>query len=100
SDEARHQRIGWAGAKVLWPMLTAQHREALQREVARGLAALEQRIARPALRRLQVGEPFDPAFAALGVLDPEKRVEAFYWATEALIVPRLSRLGLDGAAAW
>jgi hypothetical protein len=100
SDEVRHQRLGWTAASALWPMLTDSHRNALQREVSRGLAALEQRIARPALRRLEADEPFEPAYACLGVLDPEKRVEAFYFATERLVVPRLSRLGLDGAAMW
>jgi hypothetical protein len=34
------------------------------------------------------------------VLAPAARVEAFYLAIESLVVPRLSRLGLDGAAAW
>jgi hypothetical protein len=100
SDEVRHQRLGWTAAKALWPMLTEPRRDALQREVSRGLGALEQQIARPALRRLEAGEPFDPAYACLGVLDPEERVEAFYFATERLVVPRLSRLGLDGPAAW
>jgi hypothetical protein len=54
----------------------------------------------PALRRLHAGERFDPALGALGVLSPEARVEAFYTAVERLVVPRLTRLGLDGAAAW
>jgi hypothetical protein len=44
--------------------------------------------------------PFDPAYAALGVLRPESRIEAFYSAVERLVVPRLTRLGLDGALAW
>jgi hypothetical protein len=54
----------------------------------------------PALRWLEEGRPFDPAYAALGVLHPEARVEAFYTAVERLVVPRLTRLGLDGARAW
>jgi hypothetical protein len=33
-------------------------------------------------------------------MDPEVRVETFYWAVERLVVPRLTRLGLDGVRAW
>jgi hypothetical protein len=33
-------------------------------------------------------------------LAPEARVEAFYDAVENLVLPRLTRLGLDGAVAW
>jgi len=40
------------------------------------------------------------AYAALGVLHPEARVEAFYFAVERFVVPRLTRLGLDGDLAW
>ena len=47
-------------------------------EATNGFAAFERQVAVPALRRLDAGEPFDPAFAALGVLAPEARVEAFY----------------------
>lgn len=37
---------------------------------------------------------------ALGVLHPESRVEALYFAVERFVVPRLTRLGLDGNLAW
>jgi hypothetical protein len=53
-----------------------------------------------ALRWLQDKRPFDPAHQALGVLPPETRVDAFYASVEDLVVPRLTQLGLDGAAAW
>jgi hypothetical protein len=49
---------------------------------------------------LQGKRAFDPAYAALGVIDPEVRIETFYWAVEQLVVPRLRKLGLDGAQAW
>jgi hypothetical protein len=99
-DEVRHQRLGWMGLAAIWPQLTEPARAALQREAARGLAACEQQTARPALEWLQRRQPFDPAHAALGVLNPEDRVEAFYTAVERLVVPRLTRLGLDGSTAW
>jgi hypothetical protein len=99
-DEVRHQRLGWTGFATLWTMLTERQRGAAQREASLGLAAFEQQIARPALRRLESGEPFDPAHAALGVLCPEARIDAFYLAVEKLVVPRLTRVGLDGAHAW
>jgi hypothetical protein len=34
------------------------------------------------------------------VLHPEARVEAFYTAIERLVLPRLTRLGIDGQLAW
>ena len=61
---------------------------------------MEQQIAAPALKRLDAGIAFQPAYAELGVLAPEARVEAFYAAVERLVIPRLARLGLDGARAW
>jgi hypothetical protein len=99
-DEVRHARLGWSALATLWPALDGAERAALQREAAAGLGALERTVALPALRRLDAGEPFDPAHAALGVLAPESRVDAFYQAVERLVIPRLGRLGLDGEAAW
>jgi hypothetical protein len=52
------------------------------------------------MRWLQKRLPFEPAYADLGVLHPEARVEAFYFAIERLVVPRLTRVGLDGSLAW
>ncbi len=100
SDEVRHQRLGWTGLASLWPMLTATQRMAVQSEAARGLGACEQQTALPAMLWLQKGPAFDPAYAALGVLHPEARVEAFYTAVERLVLPRLTRVGLDGPLAW
>jgi hypothetical protein len=99
-DEARHQRLGWTGFASLWPMLAAPLHAGAQREARRGLAACERQIALPAMRWLQRRQPFDPAYAALGVLNPEARVEAFYGAVERLVLPRLTRLGIDGPLAW
>ncbi len=100
ADEVRHQRLGWDALTALWPSLSPALRAACQREVARGLAAAEQQTAKPAMLWLQRRQAFDPAYAELGVLDPEVRVEAFYFAVERFVVPRLTRLGLDGALAW
>jgi hypothetical protein len=99
-DEVRHQRLGWSGFAALWPTMSEALRATAQREAARGLARSEQQLAVPAMRWLQAKRRFDPAYAALGVLDPEERVEAFYSAVERLVVPRLTRMGLDGASAW
>jgi|HubBroStandDraft_6_1064221.scaffolds.fasta_scaffold217539_1 hypothetical protein len=99
-DEVRHQRLGWTGFTVLWPMLGARLQAAMQCEAARGLAACEQQNARPAMRWLQERRPFHPDYAALGVLHPEARVEAFYSAVERLVLPRLTRVGIDGPLAW
>jgi hypothetical protein len=100
TDEARHARLGWTGLDALWPRLTEAQRADAQREAARGLASCEQQNARPAMAWLQQKRAFDPAYAALGVIDPAVRIETFYWAVERLVVPRLTRLGLDGARAW
>jgi hypothetical protein len=100
ADEVRHQRNGWAALRALWPALSDDERGWLQDEAAGGLGAAERRIALPVLRWLEAGRPFDPACAALGVLPPEARVEAFYAAVERLVIPRLTALGLDGERAW
>lgn len=100
ADEVRHQRLGWSAIVEWWPALDSGRRDALQEEARRALGAMEQQIAAPALKRLEEGFAFQPAYADLGVLAPEARVEAFYAAVERLVVPRLTRLGLDGARAW
>jgi len=100
ADEVRHQRLGWKGLTAAWPTLTEAQRTALQREASSGLAACERQNAVPAMRWLERRLPFDPAYAELGVLHPEARVEAFYAAVERLVVPRLTRVGLDGSRAW
>jgi hypothetical protein len=99
-DETRHQQLGWDGLERLLPSLSPPRREALDLELARSLGAFEQQIALPVLKRLEAGEPFDPAHAALGVLAPEARVEAFYDAIEKLVIPHLARLGVGGQRAW
>ena len=100
SDEVRHQRLGWSALEALWPALPEVLRVELQRHAGRGLAACEQQVAKPAMLWLKERRPFDPAYADLGVLHPEQRVEAFYFAVERFVVPRLGRLGLDGPRAW
>jgi len=100
ADEIGHQRLGWAAMSAWWPELDTPSRAALQEDVRAGLGAMEQTIAAPALRWLQSGVGFNPKYAELGVLAPEARVEAFYAAVERLVVPRLTRLGLDGPRAW
>jgi hypothetical protein len=94
ADEARHQQLGWDALAAIGPS------EELAREAARALASSERQIAVPSLRLLEAGAPFDPAWAALGVIEPARRVEAFYAAVEQVVVPRLDRLGVDGGRAW
>jgi hypothetical protein len=96
-DEARHARRFWEAMATL--SLDDADLTQLQEEVRRAFAHLEQGIV-PSLRRLEAGEPFDPALAALGVLAPERRVDAFYHALEVAVRPRLMRLGLDDERAW
>lgn len=100
ADEARHQRLGWTALTALWPSLTDAERDDLQHEAARALASCERGTAVPAMQWLRGGRRFEPEYAPLGVLDPAVRVETFYTAVERFVVPRLSRLGLDGVRAW
>jgi hypothetical protein len=99
-DEVRHQRLGWDALAVLGPTLTAAQHDALAREASLTFAAAETSIALPVLRSLEAGEPFDPAWSALGVLAFEARADAFYRAVDRFVIPRLARLGIDGARAW
>jgi hypothetical protein len=94
ADESRHQQLGWDA------LATLGDGDAVYREATLALAASEQQIAVPALRFLEAGEAFDPAWAALGVVEPSRRVEAFYAGVEQLVIPRLTALGIDGARAW
>lgn len=71
-DEVRHQRLGWTGLEVLLSRLEPSLRVAAQREAASGLASCERNTALPAMRWLEQRRPFDPAYAALGVLHPER----------------------------
>ncbi|HEY1690936.1 MAG TPA: hypothetical protein VGG39_02170 [Polyangiaceae bacterium] len=92
-DEARHQRLGWSALVAVGPLLPVSVEASLEREAARGLAASERTIAVPAMRWLEEKRPFDPAWAALGVLAPDARVEAFYRAVERMVLPRLTAIG-------
>jgi hypothetical protein len=94
ADEARHARLGWQALAALPPSA------ALQREASLALAGSEQQIAAPALAFLARGDAFDPAWAELGVVPPDRRISAFYAAVEQVVIPHLDRAGLDGARAW
>jgi hypothetical protein len=99
-DEVGHSQLGWSGVAALWPSLTDGERSDALSELKRAFVAFEQHNALPALRRLEAREPFDPVHAALGVLSPAVRVEAFYSAIEGQVIPRLARLGIDGESVW
>ena len=99
-DEARHARSGWEALGALEGELSREELDELQHEATAQLGLMEQSMALPSLRKLEANEPFDPKLVALGVLGPERRVEAFYAAIEGSVLPRLDRLGLDGKRAW
>jgi hypothetical protein len=96
-DEARHARRFWETLSAL--PLDDGDRAALGEETRHAFGEMERSLV-PVLRRLEAGEPFDPALGALGVLDPEVRVDRFYHALESAVRPRLARLGIDGDGAW
>ncbi len=95
ADEARHARLCWRAAELL-----ITDRDALDDELARSFAWFERDGVLPALRRLDAGEMLDDELVALGVIPPERRVEAFYRTIERVVIPRLAMLGLDGQRAW
>lgn len=99
ADEARHQQLGWDSLTAL-AARGASALDAISAEATTALAFSEQQIAVPALRFLERGDAFDPGWAQLGVIQPEKRVEAFYAAVERLVLPRLAELGIDAQSAW
>jgi hypothetical protein len=94
ADETRHQQLGWEALDALGPSAS------VARHASEALAASERQIAVPALRFLEDGRPFESSWAALGVIPPAQRVEAFYAVVEQVVIPRLSRLGIDGRRAW
>ena len=99
-DEVVHAKVSWEALAALVPGLAEAEQAALHEELRCALGAIEQDQMVPVLKRLERGDPFDGAWAALGVLPPELRVEAFYGALEKRVLPSLTKLGLDGAAAW
>jgi hypothetical protein len=99
-DEAQHARIGWEVLEVLRPIWTVDDRRFLDGELRAQLGAIEQSTAVPSLRLLASAAPFDPTLGRLGLLSPERRVEAFYEALEGKVLPALDALGLAGSASW
>jgi hypothetical protein len=100
ADESRHRQLGWSAVAAVMPVVSEEGREALQREAASAFAAFEQQNVVPSLRWLSQRRPFDERWSELGVLSPETRVEAFYGAVERHVIPRLNRIGIDGARAY
>jgi hypothetical protein len=99
-DEVVHARLFWESLAALRPELSGSEMEELQRIVTLAFGTLERTQMLPVLRRLERGDPFHDAWAALGVLPPARRVDAFYGAIERRVMPRLRALGLDAGRAW
>jgi hypothetical protein len=99
-DEIGHARASWEALETLRPGMSEKEREGLEQLATQALGSIEQTQMVPVLRRLERGEPFEPAWAELGVLPPAQRADAFYATLETRIVRRLGRIGIDGARAW
>ena len=99
-DEVGHARVCWEALAVLVAEADDESRVSLQQVATQALGVIEESQMAPVLARLKRREPFEPGWAELGVLPPEKRVAAFYNAVEKRVVPGLSSLGLDGVGAW
>jgi len=96
-DEARHARCFWG---LLDRLLSPGDAEHLADVVTEALGAIEQIQVVPSLESLARGDPFDPQWAALGVLAPAVRVDAFYGAIERRVLPALTFRGMDGSRVW
>jgi hypothetical protein len=96
-DEAMHARRFW---RLLDALRGPGDEGRLHAVATRALGLIERTQIVPVLKRLERSAPFDPAWAALGVLPPEARVEAFYGAIERRVVPELDARGLHGTRAW
>jgi hypothetical protein len=96
-DEARHARCFW---ELLDRLVSPDDLEHLADVVTDALGAIEQIQVVPSLESLARGDPFDPDWAALGVLPPAVRVDAFYGAIERRVLPSLTARGMDGSGAW
>jgi hypothetical protein len=96
-DESLHARRFW---EILDALRLERDTAELRAVATRALGLVEQLQIVPTLGRLSRGEPFDAAWAELGVLPPEARVDAFYAALERRVLPALTARGLDGAGAW
>ncbi len=96
-DEARHARSFWTLLETLMSPRDVEH---LRSTVPEALGIIEQMHVVPSLESLARGDPFDPQWAALGVLAPSSRVDAFYGAIEKRVLPGLDALDLRGRAAW
>jgi len=98
-DETRHARTCWAAFKELARAI-ALDTHALEADLSCELGIVERETILPALRRVEAGDNDPPELVALGVLPPLARVEAFYSTLEGKVLPRVTALGIDGAAAW
>jgi hypothetical protein len=99
-DEIGHARTSWEALEALRPAMSEKEREGLEQLATQALGSIEQTQMVPVLRRLERGEHFQPAWAELGVLPPAQRADTFYAAIERRVIPRLERVGIDGARAW
>lgn len=97
ADEAIHARCFW---RLLDRLLSPGDAEHLADVVSDALGAIEQVQVVPSLESLARGDPFDPEWAALGVLAPAARVDAFYGAIDKRVLPALTSRGMDGSGVW
>lgn len=99
-DEAVHARVCWEALATLLGSAPDAALALMEEEATAALGEIETTQMVPVLARIRRKAPFDPAWEALGVLVPEKRAAAFYGAIETRVLPRLSRLGIDGERVW
>jgi hypothetical protein len=93
-DEAGHALLGWDCLAAALEGAPDEAKAWAREEAGRGLAALQQSMARSALRRAETVEPFDERLGAFGVLSPEARMQTFHDAVEKRVLPRLDALGV------
>lgn len=96
SDEVGHARFGWKLAADLVPRVDASMRERLSAYLSLAFAHFEAHE----LAHLPEGYDPPPEGAALGLCRGRDARALLYDTIEAVMIPGLTRLGLDAARAW
>lgn len=102
ADETLHARLGWALLEAMLPSLDARERGDLARYLPLALGTMEAELAaRMPVRSGDAAETdLDAPLAALGVTTPARAREIVGDALREAILPALTTLGFDAAAAW
>ncbi len=98
-DESLHARIGWIHLRAAWPTLDDEARARTNEYLAVALAYYERSVL-DATRDAHVDDEVLAQARALGFAHGPACREIIYAAIDAVVVPQLDAIGLDGTGAW